>query len=86
MTPQTITLASDALVAQVKRHARENYSNGGWDVIVECWSDSDIRWAIAGASTLERALAKLVEVVDVYADRQADAAHYADPLGGALCA
>lgn len=74
------------LVAQVKQHAHANYSNGGWDVVVECWSDSDIRETIGDASTLERALARMAEVVDVYADRQADAAHYADPLGGALCA
>jgi hypothetical protein len=77
---------TETLVAQVKRHALANYSNGGWDVIVECWGDDDIRAAIGDAATLERAIARMAEVVDVYADRQADADHYADPLGGALCA
>lgn len=72
------------IIAQVKAHALDNYSNGGWDVVVECWTDTDIRLRIGNATTLERALERMSEIVDVYAEREADSAHYADPLGGAL--
>ena len=27
----------------VRKHAIENYNNGGWDFIVECYSDEDIQ-------------------------------------------
>jgi hypothetical protein len=61
------------LIAQVRVHAVRHYADGGWDVVVECWSDEDIREQIGRARTLKGALAKLAEVIDVYADRQADA-------------
>jgi hypothetical protein len=61
------------LIDQVKNHAAEHYGDGGWDVIVECWEDLDIAFAIDGCKTLEDAIQVLSAPVDVWKDRQADA-------------
>jgi hypothetical protein len=63
------------LVAIVKAYAVEHYNDGGWDVIVECWSDDQILEKIErhGATTRKQAIQAFVDVVDVWADRQADA-------------
>lgn len=62
-----------SLVEGVKAHALAHYNDGGWDVIVEAWTDDDIAKAIGGARTLRGALRKLSPTVAVWADRQADA-------------
>lgn len=64
---------SKELIAAVKAHALAHYNDGGWDVIVEAWEDSDIAECIEGAGTAAEAIAKVSRVVEVYADRQADA-------------
>jgi hypothetical protein len=61
------------LVQQIKAHALNHYSDGGWDVVAECWSDADIAEQIAGARTLRGAIRKFNDIISVYADRQADA-------------
>lgn len=61
------------LVEAVKDHAHEHYEDGGWDVIVECWTDDEIATQIGGAKTVESALRKFSAFVDVMSDRQADA-------------
>lgn len=60
-----------------RSHAEEHYEDGGWDVIVECWSDSEIQEHVAqyNAQTLPEVLAAFRDVVGVYADRQAEAAY-----------
>jgi hypothetical protein len=71
-----------SLVDQVKAYARAHFSTGGWDVIVECWTDDMISGALRDrqddrpADNLEEALTKsaLSEVVSVYYDQQKDAA------------
>lgn len=63
----------DALVAAVRAHAEAHYQDGGWDVIVECWEDSDIVEEIGRARTAKGAIAKVAGIVSVYADREADA-------------
>lgn len=70
------------LIAAVRTHALDNYEKGGWDVIVECWEDSDIDEAIEGAKTLKGAIRKLRPVVGVWAERQADAAYERSAGGG----
>lgn len=63
-----------AIVEAVKAHAKAHYNDGGWDVIVECWEDSDIEEVCAGAADAKAAIAILRDgVVAVWADRQADA-------------
>jgi len=68
-----VVLASNPLVDAVKRYALEHYTDGGWDVIVECYDDEMIANLIEGATTPEEAVAMADNVVQVYADRQADA-------------
>lgn len=63
----------DKLVAAVKAHALEHYTDGGWDVIVEAWDDEQLAEAIEDATTEKEAIEAVSDVVAVYADRQADA-------------
>lgn len=72
-----MTPARQALIDAVKAHALANYEEGGWDVVVECYSDEDIDTVIAGARTVAGALRKFSAIIDVYADRQADAVNSA---------
>lgn len=65
--------ARRALIAAVKRYATDHYTDGGWDVIVECFTDEELDVAIGKATTLRGALYKLRAPVSVWADRQADA-------------
>lgn len=68
------------LVAAVKAHAHANYNGGGWDVIVECWTDEEIADVIVedSATTVEEALACFAPLVDVWSDRQAEARSHRD--------
>jgi len=61
------------LVQEIKTYARDHYEDGGWDVILECWEDDEIADTIRGARTVRGAIRKIRRIVDVYADRQADA-------------
>lgn len=70
------------LVEAVKAHALAHYNDGGWDVIVECWDDEQIAERIGQARTVKGALAKFATLVDVWSDRQADAAQYDEPAPG----
>ena len=67
------TEATPNLVDKVKEYALVHYNDGGWDVIVECWDNTQIAEAITGATTLTGAIRKLGPVIGVYSDRQADA-------------
>lgn len=73
-----------ALVLAVKAHAQEHYNDGGWDVIAECWDDEQIRDVIReeGARTAKTAIAAFAGVIDVWADRQAEAARERDAAVG----
>jgi len=61
------------LVDAVKAHALAHYEDGGWDVVVECFDDAEIAEVIGKATTVSGALRKFATMVDVWADRQADA-------------
>jgi DNA-binding CsgD family transcriptional regulator len=74
MTATTAT----ALIAEVRAYAVDHYNDGGWDVIVETFSDDELRAAIGGARTLAGALRKLRPSVSVWADRDAEARAEAD--------
>ena len=68
------------LIEQVKAYAREHYEDGGWDVIVECWSDEDIAEQIGSARTLNGAIKRFKDIVAIYSDRQADGRSYQEPF------
>ena len=76
MTATTTT--APALIAEVRAYAVEHYNDGGWDVIVETFSDDELAAAIGGARTLGGALRKLRPSVSVWADRDAEARAEAD--------
>lgn len=63
------------LVQSLKTHAIANYNAGGWDVIVECYTDFEISEILteANATTLDEAIKAFSSIVDVMAERQADA-------------
>ncbi len=71
------------LVEAVKAYAVEHYVDGGWDVVVECWTDEQIGEHIGRARTLAGALRKFATLVDVWADREADARNAAGEGPGA---
>jgi hypothetical protein len=59
----------------IKVHALDNYEAGGWDVIVECWTDEQITSTLMefGATNEAEAVKAFEGFVDVWADRQAEA-------------
>jgi hypothetical protein len=58
----------DKLVEQVKEYiAKPEHYNAGWDVILECYTDHDIKDEIQGATTLRGAIRKLKPLVDSHA-------------------
>jgi hypothetical protein len=60
------------LIKAVREHAAANYEQDGWDFLVECYSDDDIKEAIGGATTVAGAIRNVKQVVKVLADRRAD--------------
>jgi len=54
-------------------YAKEHYEDGGWDVIVECWTIDDIANTLEDDETQEEALEGFKSVAAVHAERQADA-------------
>jgi len=60
------------LIAAVRKHALENYEHDGWDYIVECWSDEEIKESIGSASTPEEAIAAVYRQVKILGDYRAE--------------
>tara|TARA_Y100001951_G_scaffold32163_2_gene25291 strand:- start:475 stop:726 length:252 start_codon:yes stop_codon:yes gene_type:complete len=72
------------LVAAVRAHAVANYNKGGWDFVVECWSDKEIEETIRGTSdfdespispvitTAARAIKEVARVVSIQASGRAE--------------
>jgi hypothetical protein len=66
------------LAAEILEHAKYHYSDGGWDVIVECMGLDDIAQDIAdyeedeqtSVQTVTEALAAFESRVDVWSDQQ----------------
>lgn len=54
-------------------YAVEHYNDGGWDVIVECWTLKEIMEHIEDDDSKEDALKKFQSTADVWAEREADA-------------
>ena len=73
-----VSKARQAVIDGVKAHAVANYDQGGWDVIVECWSDDQIEEATRGSRTVNGAVKMLSGAVSVWADQEAEARSYAD--------
>jgi uncharacterized protein YbaA (DUF1428 family) len=59
-------------VEEVKAHAAANYTEDGWDFVVECWADDEIEIATADATTAEEAIAIMAEEVGVLDEHRAE--------------
>jgi len=58
------------LVQAVREYALTWYHDGGWDLVVECWSDEEIEAAIQGAKTDRGAIRKVwAEIKPLHAHR-----------------
>lgn len=66
------TNTMDEMVAAVWVHAKANYNEGGWDMVVECYDDDDVRETIKvyEATTVDAAIAAQKEVCDVWHGRR----------------
>ena len=51
------------LIDAVKAHATANYNKNGWDFVLECFSDDQIKDIIGGARTIDGAIAKMREEI-----------------------
>jgi hypothetical protein len=60
------------LVAAVRDHALANYENGGWDDVVEAWSDDEIIEEMGDATTIEAAIANVSVAVKLHFDYAED--------------
>jgi len=71
----TLTKIGNKMFAdQVMAHAKAHYTEGGWDVIVECWDTDQINEVLEGVFGVEQEAWNVIEsLVDVWSDRQADA-------------
>ncbi len=72
------TKSMKELVAAVKKHAEDHYNDGGWDVIVECWTDQELCAHImqSKAHTVDQAITSFEIPVSVWSERQSDAAFH----------
>jgi len=51
------------LIDAVKAHATANYNKNGWDFVLECFSDDQIKDIIGGARTIDGSIAKMREEI-----------------------
>jgi len=56
---------TNTLIQAVRDHAQENYEAGGWDILVECWDNSDIAEQIEGATTEAEAIAECAYILNL---------------------
>jgi hypothetical protein len=65
-------MINQEIIQQVRAHALENYEQGGWDYLVECWSDADIiQWA-EDATTLEEAITNISVTLELLDERRSE--------------
>lgn len=65
-------MENGTLVEAVKAHAAKNYERGGWDIVVECYEDSEILNIIGNAATAKDAIKRVAVVVGVHDDYRKD--------------
>ena len=65
-------MTKQELIDGVKAHALANYETGGWDYLVEAYEDNEVAKLIAGETTLEGAIARVAEVMEILDDRRSD--------------
>lgn len=69
-----VMAAAELFATAVMTVAKQRYNEGGWDVIVECWTDEELNKVLADCDgDVEKAWEIIRSLVDIWADRQADA-------------
>lgn len=63
----------EEIAKYIYNYAQEHYEDGGWDVIVECWTIQTIMDALEDDETKEEAFQSFKDLATVWADQQADA-------------
>lgn len=71
-----------ALAKELRGYALAHYNDGGWDVIIECWSDEEIDKVLTEekAETLDDAIKAFEPLVEVWKEREAEAESYREPV------
>jgi hypothetical protein len=67
-----MSVTQQDLVAAVRAHANENYEQGGWDFLVECYSDEEIVELIGGARSVNGAIKRCADLLGVLDARRQD--------------
>ena len=65
-----VTERTAKLVAAVKAHAKKNYERGGWDIVVECYSEADIARVMGEAKTVKEAIRNVKEICGIHDERR----------------
>lgn len=60
------------IVKAVRDHAVRNYNKGGWDYVVECYSDEEIEREAHGAKTPREAIRRIGAIVRTINDYRKD--------------
>lgn len=58
------------LVDAVRAHAVEHYEEDGWDYVVECWEDWEIRAVVRGSRSEGQAIRKVRKQVRALSDHR----------------
>jgi hypothetical protein len=68
------------IVDRLRKHATDHYAEGGWDFLVECYGDDDLRKEVEryGLDTFEAARDHFANFLKVMDDRRADVQATAD--------
>lgn len=53
------------LIQRIRDHALIHYSEDGWDILFECWTDSDIIDCVGDARTFEAAIIALSDTLSL---------------------
>ena len=56
------------MVDAVKAHAVAHYEEGGWDYLVECYSDAEVAELIGRARTVAGAIKKVAKIMKIKGD------------------
>jgi len=56
------------LIQAVRKHAERNYSQCGWDYIVECWTDKELEETIGRCTGVRGAIDKVKAAITPLAE------------------
>jgi len=60
----------EKMIAAVRAHALQQYTEGGWDYVVESWTDTDIAEEIFDCLSVAEAIDIVGQTVQVLDDRR----------------